>query len=133
MTAVVDSSVIVAALIETGRVGVWAETVLAEGDLFGPGLVLVESSNVLRRLERAEQISRLEAALANADLMRLDIELVPYAPFAERVWALRANLTCYDAWYVASAEALSCPFYTLDRRLTRALGPPCEVIAPQDS
>ena len=50
--------------------------------------------------------------------MRLDIELFPFAPFADRVWALRSNLTSYDAWYVALAEAFGCPLVTLDQKLS---------------
>ena len=130
MTVVVDSSVIVAALIDSGGEGQWAESVLAGGFLAGPELALAESSNVLRRLERAGRISRLEATSAHRDLLRLDIDLYRFGPFAERVWALRGNLTSYDGWYVAVAEALECPFVTLDRKLSRAAGPTCEVIAP---
>ena len=66
-------------------------------------------------------------------MLRLDATLfpfAPFAPFAERVWVLRANLTSYDAWYVALAEALDCPFATLDRKLGRAHGPRCEIILP---
>ena len=48
----------------------------------------------------------------------------------KRVWALRQNLTCYDAWYVALAEALDCPLATLDRKLSRADGPACAVVTP---
>ena len=130
MTVVVDSSVIVAALIDSGDEGQWAESVLADGPLAGPELALAESSNILRRLEQAGQISRLEATSAHRDLLRLDIDLYRFGPFAERVWALRGNLTSYDGWYVAVAEALECPFVTLDRKLSRAAGPTCEVIAP---
>ena len=130
MTVVVDSSVLVAALVDSGDEGQWAESVLADGPLAGPELALAESSNVLRRLERAGRISRLEATSAHRDLLRLDIDLYRFAPFAERVWALRGNLTSYDAWYVALAEALDCLFVTLDRKLSRAAGPTCEVIAP---
>ena len=64
------------------------------------------------------------------DLLLLDLELFPFAPFAERVWALRGNLTSYDAWYVALAEALDCPLVTLDRKLNGAAGPACEVVTP---
>ena len=133
MTTVVDASVLVAALIDSGHEGKWAESLVAEGRLAGPELVLAEASNILRRLERAEQITRIEAATAYGDLLRLDIELFPFTPFAERVWALRGNLTSYDAWYVALAEALDCPLVTLDRRLSRASGPICEIIAPARS
>lgn len=132
MTTVVDASVFVAALVDSGREGRWAESTLAEGSLAGPELVLVEASNVLRRLERAGQLSRLEATSAHKDLLRLDLELFPFAPFAARVWALRETLTSYDAWYVALAEALQCPLVTLDRRLGRASGPKCAIILPDE-
>ena len=72
----------------------------------------------------------LEANSAQSELLRLDIELFPFAPFGDRVWALRSNLTSYDAWYVALAEALDCPLVTLDRKLSRAPGPTCDIIVP---
>ena len=130
MTTVIDASVLVAALVDSGQEGKWAEAALAQGQLVGPELVLVEASNILRRLERSGEITRVEATSAHRDLVRLDIELFPFAPFAERIWALRGKLTSYDAWYVALAEALDCPLATLDRRLARARGPSCEVIVP---
>ena len=133
MTTVVDASVLVAALVDSGHDGKWAESTSARGHLAGPEWALAEASNILRRLERAEQISRIEATTAHGDLLRLDMELFPFALFAERMWALRGNLTIYDAWYVALAEALDCPLVTLDRKLSRASGPICEIIAPPRS
>ena len=130
MTVVVDSSVLVAALIDSGDEGQWAESVLADGPLAGPELALAESSNILRRLEQAGQLSRLEATSAHQDLLRLDMDFYTFAPFAERVWELRSNVTGYDGWYVAVAEALECPFVTLDRKLSRAAGPKCKIIFP---
>ena len=130
MTEVVDSSAIVAVLIDSGRVGTWAEDVVSDAPLAGPELVLVETSNILRRLERAGEISRLEATSAYRDLLRLELTLFPFSPFAERIWELRSNLTSYDAWYVALAEALGCPLVTLDAKLGRATGPRCEIIVP---
>ena len=59
-------------------------------------------------------------------MLALDITLFPYEPFAGRIWELRSNVTCYDAWYVALAEALEVPVATLDVRLTQAAGPACE-------
>ena len=52
MTTVVDASALVAVLVDSGDEGKWAEATVAEGDLAGPELVLVEASNILRRLER---------------------------------------------------------------------------------
>ena len=106
---------------------------MAEGFLAGPELVLAEATNILRRLERAGAISRLEANSAFRDLLRLDMELFPFAPYADRVWALRSNLTSYDAWYVALAEALDCPLLTLDRKLGHASGSRCRIILPPRS
>ena len=130
MTTVVDASVLVAALVDSGHEGRWAESILAEGHLAGPELALAEASSILRRLERAELISRIEATSAYTDLLRLDLELFPFTPFAERIWALRGNLTSYDSWYVALAESLGCPLVTLDRKFSRASGPTCAVIVP---
>lgn len=130
MTAAVDASVLVAALVDSGSEGSWAESVIADGTVVGPELILVEATNILRRLERLGDISRLEATSALRDLVRLDIQLYPFSPFAERVWSLRHNLTAYDAWYVALAEALDCPLATLDRKLSRASGSTCEFIIP---
>ena len=48
MTTVVDASVLVAALVDSGREGRWAESTLAEGDLVGPESVMVDASNILR-------------------------------------------------------------------------------------
>ena len=131
MTIVVDATVLCAALVDVGSDGQWAESIVAQGDLVAPELLLVETANVLRRLERSRALSTLEAVSGYRDLMQLDAELFPYAPFAARIWELRANLTTYDAWYVAIAEQLACPLATLDRRLVRASGPRCRFSSPQ--
>ena len=133
MTTVVDASVLVAALVEPGSDGLWAQSTLAEGSLVAPELALVEATDVLRRLELRQRISRIEATFAHADLLRLNIEMFPFAPFAERVWELRGNLNSYDAWYVALAEALNSPLATLDLRLSRVCGPACLIVVPSVS
>ena len=93
MTTVVDPSVNTAAPVGSGQEGRWAEATLAQGRLAGPGLAPVGAGNILRRLEWGEQISRIVVSSAHGDLLRLDMELFPRAPFAERIWALRGNLT----------------------------------------
>lgn len=132
MTAVVDSSAVVAALIDSGSAGRWSEDVFASHDLIAPQLVLVEASNILRRAVLARDVSDELASLAYADLLSLRIRLFPYEPFAERVWQLRENLTAYDAWYVSVAEAVGAPLVTLDKRLVRATGPRCDFLVPLD-
>jgi hypothetical protein len=53
LSAIIDSSVLVAALLDSGPDGAWAESILAEGPLYTPELGFIEATNVLRRLERA--------------------------------------------------------------------------------
>ena len=125
---VIDSSVLIAALLDNGPQGVWAEDVLAGGALHAPELIRVESTNILRRLERAKHITRAEANAAYDDLTQLNLELFSFDPFAERIWELRHTVTSYDAWYVALAEALRLPLATLDRKLSRASGIRCELM-----
>jgi predicted nucleic acid-binding protein len=60
--------------------------------------------------------------------VQLRVDLFPYEVVAARVWELRHNMTAYDAWYVALAEALDSPLATLDARLARAAGPRCRFV-----
>jgi predicted nucleic acid-binding protein len=130
VSAVVDASLLVAATTDAGAEGTWAEDVLRAGGLVAPHLVLAEATNILRRFELAGKLGRVEAGSAARDLLLLELELVPFAPFAERVWELRTNVTSYDAWYVAVAEDLDLPLATLDRRLAAASGPRCQFLLP---
>jgi predicted nucleic acid-binding protein len=125
MSLVIDASTVVAALVDGGPDGRWAESLIRARRLAAPHLMPVEAANILRRAALAGDISPDTAAVAHADLIDLRVELFPYAPFADRVWELRDNVTCYDAWYVALAESLQAPLATLDGRLARATGPRC--------
>ena len=128
MTLVVDASLVVAALADSGTDGRWAEALLVSDSLAAPHMMTVEVANILRRSAVAGAISADQASLAHADLIDLRVELFPYAPFATRIWALRDNVTCYDAWYVAVAETLGASLATLDARLASAPGPQCRFV-----
>ena len=130
MTIVLDASTLLAALVDSGREGSWAESLIESNDLAAPELILVETTNILRRLELGGELEPTEAAGAQELLLQLDIHLFPYQPFAGRIWELRRNVTSYDAWYVAVAEALDCPLSTLDRKLASASGLDCPVLIP---
>ena len=122
---VIDASFVVAALIDNGKNGTWACELLSCNKLAAPHLMPVEVTNILRRSVLNGDISADSAALAHADLLDLRVDLFPYEPFASRVWELYHNLTCYDAWYVALAEALEAKLATLDVRLSKSQGPQC--------
>jgi len=132
VSTVVDASVLVAALVDTGPHGEWAEGILVGGSLHAPELTRVEATNILRRLERAKEITTPEANAAHEDLMQLSLVQFSFDPFADRVWELRHTITSYDAWYVAVAEALELPLATLDKRLAKAKGVNCDFLTPRN-
>ena len=70
--------------------------------------------------------------MAHRDLLVLPCALFPYELVADRVWALRANITAYDASYVALAELMDAELATLDRALARAPGPFCRFLLPPE-
>ena len=131
MTVVADASVVVAALVDTGPVGQWAERLVAAEDLAAPHLMPVEVANVLRRAVLAGDVSEEVGALAHADLTDLRVQLFPYEVVAERVWELHRTVTAYDAWYVALAESLDTALATLDVALSLANGPRCAFSIPE--
>jgi predicted nucleic acid-binding protein len=132
LSVVVDASVLLRALsVDSGPDGQWAEAIIDGGPLHAPELVYAEVTNVLRKLERAKNITTADAIAAHEDLLELNLELFSFEPFAERIWELRHNLTSYDAWYVAVAEALGLPLATLDEGLARASGPKCDFLTPR--
>lgn len=132
MTLVIDAGVVVAALVDSGSHGRWAESMLAFGPLAAPHLMPVEAANILRRACLAGTLSADSAQLAHADLLRLRVELFGYEPVAKRAWSLRHAVTAYDACYVALAEALDAPLATIDLRLSRTNGPRCAFKTPPE-
>jgi len=74
--------------------------------LHSPELVEPETLNALRRLVGVRAVSEERGAEAVADLGSTNLRRYPHAPFRERVWELRSELTAYDATYLALAEAL---------------------------
>jgi len=127
---VVDASVLVAASMLADDAADWARQVIVVDDLAAPHLAPVEAQQAVRRLLQRDAIGVRIANQARLDVLAVNLDLHPFAPFADRVWSLRENLTAYDAWYVAVAEALDCPLATLDRRLADAPGLSCDVRTP---
>lgn len=125
---VVDASVLANALGDDDQNGNLARRELRAADgLTAPDLVDVETVSVLRKRWMAGSLSLDRFEVAVGDLGRLEFERVPTGRLMRRAFALRDNVTPYDACYVALAEALDCELLTADRRLAQASGPRCAI------
>jgi predicted nucleic acid-binding protein len=121
--AVVDASVLVAYLGE-GPKAPKAETALtqAESELLAPHLIDAEVGHALRRLAAGGELTDEEAEGALAELHDLPLRRSPHGLLLESAWAMRSQLSFYDALYAALALELDTELITLDGRLARAAG-----------
>ena len=98
---------------------------LAPADLIAPHLVDLE---VMQGLRRHDRKGRHDATRALRQFRLLEIRRFDHEPLLPRIWELRHNLTAYDAAYVALAEIVEAPLFTLDRKIANAPGHHAEVI-----
>ena len=120
---VLDASALLELLLGTDRGRTIAARIADPAvGLHAPHLADVEVAQALRRYVREGEIEPSSAAAALEDLRALDLERHSHEPILGRVWALREDLTAYDAVYVALAEALDSTLLTCDGRLSRAPG-----------
>ena len=93
-----------------------------EEELHALHLLDVEICQTLRRLVRLGEMSAERANEVIEDQMSLDLHRHPHLELLMRAWALRGNITSYDAMYVVLAEALDVPLITCDAPLARVRG-----------
>lgn len=111
----------------------WVSSEIAGTDgLHAPHLVDYEILSALRRLLAGAEIDERRARVAFGAFVELDLTRYPHTALLERVWALRANVTVADAFYVALAEALAAPLLTTDRALARTPRLRIEVRTPPE-
>ena len=121
---VIDASSMIALLLDAEA----GEHELASGSqLIAPSVLPYEVANVLRRLTFAGRLTTGNADQAFDDFTALAVELWDWATLAARTWSLRANLSTYDAAYVALAEFADATLITRDARIARAPGLRCPV------
>ncbi len=124
---VVDASIVAPALADDGPAGSRCRERLAGEELVAPELLDLEVCSVLRKLQQRGEITSRRANSAIRDLAALPVRRVGHQALMGRVWQLRANVTPYDAAYVALAEALSITLLTGDRRLAASPGHRCSI------
>jgi predicted nucleic acid-binding protein len=120
---VIDASALLEVLLNTATSGRIAERLFARNDtLHAPHVLDLEVAQVLRRYTLSGEMDAERSEQALEDLTDLPLNRYPHDVFLFRIWALRRNLTAYDAAYVALAEALDAPLVTRDTALARAPG-----------
>ncbi len=92
-----------------------------------PDLARIEVISVIRRQLHSGALDSSQAVQAVDDLLDLPLIVYSTSRLLRRAWALRDNITTYDACYAALAELLGCPLLTADTRLSRAPGINCTV------
>jgi len=124
---VVDASVLANVVGDDGEDGHHARARLVRDDVAIPDLADVETVAVLRRRWLAGDVSDGRFRRAVDALVAMPLDRFPVAAFMRRAFELSADVTAYDATYVALAEALVCPLVTGDTHLAAAPGLRCEV------
>jgi predicted nucleic acid-binding protein len=90
-----------------------------------PDLLISECANVLWRRCRQGDITPEEATESLADLLTLNVPLVPATSLVQSALqlALRHQRPVYDGLYLALAQERQCALITADERFFNALSP----------
>src|SRR5579859_2464082 len=118
---VVDASAILELLLNRGAAARIRDRMFRRREtLHAPHLLDVEVLQVLRRYNLSGELTDARAEEAIQTFAALPIDRYSHEVLAGRIWQLRANLTAYDAAYVALAEAIGAPLLTTDARLAKS-------------
>ena len=117
---VLDASVVVELLTN----GDWAESIRSDlakrSDSFlAPHLLDIEVASALRNLAAGQRLDSHRAEQFLSGLAMFPAERYPHTILLPRIWELRHNFTCYDATYIALAEATQATIYTCDAKLSK--------------
>jgi predicted nucleic acid-binding protein len=117
---VLDASVVVE-LLTNGMLADNIRIKLAERNesLIVPHLLDIEVASALRTMTAGQRIDSHRTEQLFETLASLPAERYPHTPLLTRVWELRHNFTCYDAIYIALAEATNSVLYTSDTKLAK--------------
>jgi predicted nucleic acid-binding protein len=120
---VLDASVVVDLLTkENPQTGHIRTRLAGELEIHVPHLVDAEVTNAFRGLVLRDRLAAARARRAIRRLAVLPLVRWPQTPLLSRVFALRDQLTAYDATYVALAEGLGATLLTRDARMATAGG-----------
>lgn len=93
-----------------------------ETSIHAPHLIDLEVAQVLRRFVRTGTIRDTRAQEVFDDLDALGVTRYPHQLLLPGIWALRNNVTAYDASYLVLAEMLDSKLVTCDAALATVPG-----------
>lgn len=123
---VVDCSALVQAHTDPGALGAAVRTRIAKsGTLLAPYLLDVEFASAVLGMARGSRGGSPELTPESLDHALQAYALLPlrrmeHTPLLPRMRELAANMSVYDATYVALAELYEVPLVTCDARIARA-------------
>ncbi len=118
-------------LIDVDRATTLSERLTTFQVLHAPHLIDLEVLQFIRGRHLLGQIDAVRASEAIADHLALPIKRYPHHMLMRRAWELHANITAYDAIYVALAEYLTATLITSDVRLAKAAARFVDVEVPR--
>jgi predicted nucleic acid-binding protein len=125
---VIDCSAMIELLAAKTQTGdAVARRVTAAQTLYAPYVLDGEVISALLGLRRGQKISEQEADAALSNYRAFPVERQDVLPLWPRLKILHANLSAYDAQYIALAEALNVSLITADARIKRSGAARCKV------
>ena len=116
---VIDASATVEYLLGTDA-GLRVAALIDNGSPIAPEMLDAEVLSALRRKAQQQEITESTALDALARLEDMPVERVSHRAFTRSAWALRHNVSPYDAFYVAIAQERRATLITCDGPLARA-------------
>ncbi|KJS55880.1 type II toxin-antitoxin system VapC family toxin [Streptomyces rubellomurinus] len=127
-TVVVDCSALVHFLVNRDALGLAVRTRVGSADTVAvPTLIDYEIQSALLGMRRAGKLTEREVDRAVEAYRLLPVARHETLHLWSRVQALHANLSAYDAQYVALAEALAATLITSDARIERSGAAKCRI------
>ncbi|MFJ5840573.1 type II toxin-antitoxin system VapC family toxin [Streptomyces shenzhenensis] len=125
---VIDTSALVIFLTQHGATGTAVRKRVGEAvTAYAPTLIDYEIQSALLGMQRGGKLTERQATKAMTDFTALPLDKHDTLALRERVRTLHANLSAYDAQYVALAESLGVPLITSDGRTKRSGAAKCAI------